>query len=71
MSKLYLMDLLDSNPNVEDFVLKRCPACGEMAEEGGEWLDLFPDFVICPRCARDLAENFSAMNLGDFDRRLA
>jgi len=71
MSELYLMDLLDSNPSGENFVLRKCPACGEIAEEGGQWLGLFPDFVICPRCEKDLAEHFSAMNLGAFDRRLS
>ena len=65
------MDLLDSNPNAEDYLLKKCPACGEMAEEGSEWMRLFPDFVICPSCAKDLAENLPVMNLGTLDRRLA
>ncbi len=74
MSELYLMDLQASNPAPSDRPCRKCPACGEMMpadDNENQWLEVFPDLVICPLCAADLDENLARLNLEIIDRRLA
>jgi|GEM_PF-3753119 len=71
MSELYLMDLQASNLAPSDRPCRKCPACGELVPEDDQWLEIFPDLVICPLCAADLDENLARLNLEVLDRRLA